>query len=90
MEAKNIFKVPLTSDDQPTFLVTADTKYGSTAFVINPYHAALKYATYVKFVLKRQYSLVCHLDGCYTVQVDGLMPVTYAPESLVSRLIAVN
>ena len=53
-------------------------KHGDTIYVDNPKIAAYMQIAYIVNVLHRHYSLVCHEDGQFTVNGDGLAPLTYA------------
>jgi hypothetical protein len=64
-----------------TFSVLFEGVHGHTCEVENPKIAAYQSMAYIANVLGRNYQLVCHEDGCYTVSGDGLESTTFAPIS---------
>ena len=62
------------------FRVIEKGKSGDTVYVDNPKMAAYKQMAYIQNILGRHYSLICHADGRFTVNGDGLASITYAQD----------
>ncbi len=52
--------------------------HGDTVYCDNPKLEAHKQIWYIGVVLGRGYQMVCHADGQFTVNGDGLAAITYA------------
>lgn len=53
-------------------------EHGDTVYVDNPKIAAYWQIAFISNILRRHYQLICHADGQFTVNGDGLAPITYA------------
>jgi hypothetical protein len=58
--------------------LVGQSKHGPTVYADDPKREALAQAFYIRNGLDRGYRMTCHECGCYTVEGDGCMPVTYS------------
>ena len=64
--------------------------YGDTVAADDPRREAYKQAAYIRFVLKRRYSLTSRPGDIYTVEGDGLAPLTFEPVETIGKKPAGN
>ena len=62
------------------FAAVYQTKYGDTVAAEDPRREAYKQAAYILNVLGRRYRLTSRPGDIYTVEGDGLAPLTFQPE----------